>query len=525
MQRGCVAELRARMTSILVMTFLAFAAWAVPGASALRDENGNVQITFLQLNDVYQTSPVDRGTHGGLARVATLRKHIRLQIPDAIFVLAGDTLSPSVASQLFKGRQMISAWNALNLDYATFGNHEFDFGPFEFLERMKDSKFHWICANVIDKDSGSTFGQVSPYVIRDIDGVKVGIIGFLTPDTVNQSRPGPRIAIEDPVKIAQKYIPEMKAKGAQVIVGLTHLTIAQDQELAKAAPFDLIMGGHEHYLINAYAGHAPILKMGSDARYLGKIQVSFSTKKNAVENIVWEVMPVNSELKEDPDMLKAIHSYDDELAKELDHEIGTSTVPLDAVQANNETKETNLGNFVADAFRKYTGADVCLVNGGSIRSNQIYAEGALKKRDVLAILPFENPVVKIEVTGAVLKEALENGVSKAGAAAGRFPQVSGLSFSYDTTLPPGSRVTRVLVNGAPLDQNKSYTLAGNDYLTSGGDGYLMLRGRKYLIKPEEGKSESVILLEALTQGKIAPAIDGRITRINPLTAAEGAHED
>lgn len=500
---------------------LALAAYADP-AFALKEGNDRVKVTFLQLNDVYQTSPVDRGSHGGLARVSTLKKHIMAAIPDAIFVLAGDTLSPSVASQLFKGRQMIAAWNALNLDYATFGNHEFDFGPFEFIERMKDSKFVWICANVSDKESGQTFGQAKPYVIRDIDGVKVGIIGFLTPDTTKQSRPGPRVEISDPVQVAKKLVPQMKAEGAQIIVGLTHLTIEQDKELARSVPLDLILGGHEHFLINAYAGHAPILKMGSDARFLGKIEITYSTKTKSIDDIVWEIMPVNSELREDQQMVDAVHSYDDELSKELDNPVGDTKVDLDAVQADNEKQETNLGDFIADAFRQATGADVAIVNGGSVRSNQIYPQGSLKKRDVLAILPFENPIVKISVTGAQIKEALEHGVSKAGAADGRFPQVSGLSFTYDTTKPVGSRVTEVKIGSHPLDLKQTYTLTGNDYVTSGGDGYLMLKGQNYLIKPEEGRSESVILLEALSKGGIAPKVDGRIKRLNPLTAGEEA---
>lgn len=493
---------------------------SVTCAEAMKESNGIIRITFLQLNDVYQTSPVDRGTHGGLARISTLRKHIMASTPDAIFVLAGDTLSPSVASQLFKGRQMISAWNTLNLDYATFGNHEFDFGPFEFLQRMKDSKFTWICANVTDKDTAQTFGEAKPYVIRDIDGVKVGIIGLLTQDTEKQSRPGPRVQISDPIETAKKFIPQMKAEGAQVLVGLTHLTIEQDKELARAVPLDLIMGGHEHYLINAYAGHAPILKMGSDARFLGKIQIDYSSAEKRISDITWEIMPVNSELKDDPQMVKAIHLYDDELSKELDKPVGDTKVELNAIQLDNEKQETNLGDFIADAFRQATGADLALINGGSIRSNQIYPAGELKKRDVLAILPFENPIVKITVDGQTVKDALEHGVSKASAPDGRFPQISGMSFNYDTTRAAGSRVTNILIGNKPLDLKKTYTLAGNDYITSGGDGYLMLKGHKYLIKPEEGTSESVILLNALSKGGIEPKTDGRIKRSNPLSAGE-----
>ena len=483
----------------------------------------HVKITFLQLNDVYQTSPVDRGAQGGLARVSTLKKRIMVDTPDAMFVLAGDTLSPSVASQLFKGQQMITAWNALKLDYATFGNHEFDFGPFEFQKRIADSKFAWICANVIDKNTGTTFGGVKPYVIRDIDGVKVGIFGLLTPDTLAASRPGPRVDIEDPVKTALRIIPQMKADGANIIVGLTHMTMEQDLNLAKSVPVDLIMGGHEHLLMSGFAGHAPIFKMTSDARFLGKIEIHYSTATNTIENILCEPMVIGHELKDDPQIVEAIHLYDDQLSRELDQPVGETKVELNAIQADNETRETNLGDFIADAFRASTGADVVLINGGCVRSNQMYPAGALKKRDVLGILPFENPIVKIEVSGATIKEALEHGVSRTTEPTGdgRFPQISGMTFKFDTTKPIGMRVVELLVDGKPIDPKHHYTLATNDYVTSGGDGYTMFKGRKFLLKPEEGHAESVILMEALAKGGAAPKVDGRIQRIDQPTRSEG----
>lgn len=493
------------------------------GVNAMVVGENRVKITFLQLNDVYQTSAVDRGAYGGLPRVSTLKKRIMIDTPDAMFVLAGDTLSPSVASQLFKGQQMIAAWNALKLDYATFGNHEFDFGPFEFTKRIGDSKFAWICANVIDKNTGTTFGGVKRYVIRDIDGVKVGILGLLTPDTLKASRPGPRVDIEDPVKTALRLIPQMKAEGAEIIVGLTHMTMEQDMHLARSVPIDLIMGGHEHLLMAAYSGHAPIYKMTSDARFLGKIEILYSKATKSIENIVCEPMVINHTLKDDPEIVEAIRKYDDQLVNELEQPVGETKVELNAIQADNETRETNLASFIADSFRAATGADLVIINGGCVRSNQMYPAGPLKKRDVLGILPFENPIVKLEVTGAVVKQALEHGVSRAGEATGdgRFPQVSGIRFKYDTTKPIGSRITEVTVEGQPLDLHKHYSLATNDYVSSGGDGYSMFKGKKFLIKPEEGHAESVLLMEALAKGGAAPATDGRIQRVDQPTRSEG----
>src|SRR5215207_9885586 len=141
----------------------------------------NVKVTLLQVNDVYQFAPVDKGKTGGLGRVLTLKKSIQQDNPNTLFLMAGDTISPSVESITQKGAQMIEAWNTVGLDYATFGNHEFDFGPTVLTERMKESRFAWLAANVIDKKTGQPFGGAQPFVIREFSGVKVGIFGLVLP--------------------------------------------------------------------------------------------------------------------------------------------------------------------------------------------------------------------------------------------------------------------------------------------------------------------------------------------------------
>jgi 5'-nucleotidase len=149
-----------------------------PIVPAQQNTECNVRVTLLQVNDVYQFTPVDLGTRGGIGRVLTLRKTIQSQNPNTLFLLAGDTISPSVESITYRGAQMIDAWNTAGLDYATFGNHEFDFGPDVLKERMKESKFGWVAANVIEKSTGKSFGSAKPFVIREFGGVKIGIFGL-----------------------------------------------------------------------------------------------------------------------------------------------------------------------------------------------------------------------------------------------------------------------------------------------------------------------------------------------------------
>ena len=506
---------RRRTALALVFTLVAaVSTFAQTGAKQAVGET--VRVTLLQVNDVYQISPVERGKRGGLARVATLRRRIAEESPHTLYLLAGDTLGPSVASNIFKGRQMIAAWNATGLDYAALGNHEFDFGDAVLRERMRESKFTWLGSNVFDRKTGKLFGDMPPFVVREFGGVKVGLFGLLTTDTKQSSSPGAVVEFRDRCRRGQVMTKQLRARGARTIVAITHLTIEQDTRLARCAPdISVIIGGHEHSLLQSLSGRTPIFKMGSDARNLGRIDLNIYRRDGALESIDWQIIPVTDAITDEPQAAAVIGEFEKRLAAELDLPVGRTTVELDARQETNRSRETNLGSFIADAYRKYAGADVAILNGGSIRSNTTYGPGALTKRDVLSILPFENPIVKIEVTGATLRAALEHGVSRVREEreAGLFPQVSGLRFSYDGRLAPGARVREVTVGDAPLDPAKTYTLAVNTYVLGGGDGYTMFKGARLLLKPEEAQVEPAMLMNTISAaGEIAPAVDGRIKR-------------
>lgn len=479
-----------------------------------------IRVTLLQLNDVYQTAPVDKGTRGGLARVATLKKRIQAESPNTLLILAGDTLSPSVASRLFKGRQMIAAWNAMGLDYAALGNHEFDFGEDILKSRIGESKFTWMAANVKEKadknhPAGKIFADMPRYIIRDFGGVKVGFFGLLTPDTINASF-SKEAVFEDPIPVARQIVDELHAQGVHVIVAITHLNLFDDKELARAVPVDLILGGHEHTLLQSFAGKAPIFKVASDAVNLGRADLNLDPATGTVQSIDWQIIPVTSDIPDDPEIVAVTKKFDEQLSKELDQPAGKTMVVLDALQQNNRSRETNLGDFVTDLFRTETGADVALINGGMIRSNATYGPGVLSRRDVMAILPFENPVVKLQVTGAVIREALEHGVSRlSDVESGRFPQISGMCFSYDGSKPVGHRVMSITVGGEPLQDEKTYTLATTNFVMNGGDGYSMFKGAPNLIPTDSARIAPELFLEKVSDTKVlAPLTDGRIRRLD-----------
>ncbi|HEX5753326.1 MAG TPA: bifunctional UDP-sugar hydrolase/5'-nucleotidase [Archangium sp.] len=501
-------------------------------SEAEQDEEPTVTLTLLHVNDVYQFTPVDFGARGGLGRLSTLRKQVLAESPNTLFLMAGDTLGPSVESTFHKGKQMIDAWNALDLDFAVLGNHEFDFGPDVLRQRIQESRFTWLGANVMDKSTGRTFAETPPFVIREVGGVKVGIFGVLLGKTKYSSKPGPDVYFTDTCTKARELVPQMRKQGAQIIIGLTHLFVAEDKVLARCAPIDLIIGGHEHVMMQAVSNGTPIIKMSSEARELGRVTLHVGTRSGKLKSMDFDVLPVTPEVTEDPAFAQAMHEYDAMMA-ELSQPVGRTQVPLDALEASNRSHETNLASFVADAYRKAAGAEVALINGGSIRSDSVLRPGPLTRRDVLAIHPYPGSVVSIEVSGAVLRQALEHGVSRSAEETdpGRFPQVSGIQYAFDVCRPPGDRIVRVTVNGEPLDVKRTYSLATNSYMSGGGDGYTMFKGAKYRVSPDKGRTTQDVLRDAFAAAEsIAPTTTGRIERLRGGTRElarkdNGEHED
>ena len=489
------------------------AARGVPAGQAQQDEanapRARAPLTILQINDVYSALPVDGA--GGLARVATLKKQLAAAGRTPLLVLAGDFLSPSVASSVFKGEQMVGALNAAGLDMATLGNHEFDFGDGLLIERMRAARWTWVVSNIIDTSTGKPIGGAAPYAIRRFGGMTVGFIGLCLNTGEISREKLTHTRMLDPIAAAGKYLPILKREGATVIVAITHLAFAQDRALAARFPqIDVIIGGHEHYPITTVEGRTLISKAGSDAKWVARIDVDQRGAVRQVERF-YELMPITGALADEPATAAVVKTYEDRLGTALDEVVGSTTVPLDAESIHLRAVETNLGDFFADAIRADAGADVAIMNAGSIRGDRVYPAGPLTKRTLLAMHPFESVVCKIALPGRVVLEALEHGVAKLPATAGQFPQVSGMTMRVDASAPPGKRVRDVMIHGKALDVNGTYTLATLDYVLKGGDGYTMLTGQRVVSGPETGDLIPAALEKAVAAAKaIAPKVDGRI---------------
>jgi 5'-nucleotidase len=503
---------RSRPLRLALVALLLVAACASPLRPVGPLPEPEVRITLLQVNDVYTLEAVDEGRRGGFARLATLVKRIRRENPATLLALAGDVISPSVASTLLRGEQMIAGLNVIGLDLATFGNHEFDFGPEVLLERMRESAFTWTSANVLDRRSGRPFGGAQPEVFLTLGGVRVGVYGLTTPATVATSSPGPDVEIRDPIPIARDLTADLRGRGAQLIVAVTHQEMAEDRALAAASgvEIDVILGGHEHEPLIAEEGRTLITKGGSDARYLVQVDLWVGSDGKLRERS-WTFHEVSARIPPDPRAAAVVRAYGERLNRELDVVVGQTAVPLEGRRGRLRTEETNLGNFVADAMRARIETDVALINGGGLRSDRIIPPGPLTRRDLAAMSPFGNVVMTLELTGKTLRAVLEQALPQRDREAGGFLQVSGLTVTYDPATPPGHRVVAMTVGGAPLEPDRRYTAAVIDYIAAGKDGLTAFRDARVLVDATHAPLLADILLQAVTtQGRIAPHPDGRI---------------
>jgi 2',3'-cyclic-nucleotide 2'-phosphodiesterase (5'-nucleotidase family) len=276
------------------------------------------------------------------------------------------------------------------------------------------------------------------------------------------------------------------------------------------------MTGHDQDLLINYDGRTAMMESYEQADFVTMADIAFDiSEKDGQRVVTWhpsfriidtkDVTP-DPETKAKTDELAAM------LAKELDVAIGTTTTPLDSRRATVRTGEAALGNLVADALREAVNADFAITNGGGLRGNKEYPAGhAITRKDVLTELPFGNRTMKLQVTGATIISALDNGFSEVENGAGRFPQVSGLKVEYDPKRPKGSRVISVEANGKPLDINAKYTIATNDFMANGGDGYAMFREARPLLTARDAKLMANDVMAYIAQHKtISPSVEGRL---------------
>lgn len=398
---------------------------------------------------------------GGIAWLASRVAKLRKEKP-TLFLAAGDMIQGDNWANLFKGESVIRVLNTMALDAMVLGNHEFDFGQKVLLERIQQAHFSILGANVMGLEG------ILPHVVKELGGVRVAIIGILGADTLLTTHPKNLAGLRflDPASTLAAQVLELVSR-ADVLVALTHCGFAADRDLVAHVPrVQVIVGGHSHTKLKrpAVVGKTIIVQAWEHGKALGVLDLWVENGSLArFEGHLEEIRPSGGEPQ--PDVQNIVEDYSERLKGILGQNIGETLVDLDG--ENVRHRETNLGNLVADLLRDVSGAQVAILNGGSIRRS--IPKGLIRMEDVYSALPFDNYVVAMWLTGRQLWEALEHGVG--GRGSGRFAQVSGMKILYEPWAPEGSRLKEVKVQDKPLDPEKSYLVATNDFLAAGGDGY------------------------------------------------------
>jgi len=473
-----------------------------------------VTVTFIQTNDIDKFE--GSGERGGFARLNAVVRAERAKGGYVVYGHAGDMISPSLLSGLDKGEHTIMLTNIVPPDAFAPGNHEYDFGPDIFLKRMGEAKYPRIAANLRDAE-GKPLAGFSDTLMIERGPLKIGIVGLTSDEIYNASSPG-NLKIANAVEVGLAKAKELRAAGADFVVALTHSGHSEDRAMYDSRLFDLIMTGHDQDLLINYDGRTAMMESYEQAEFVTIADIAFDiSEKDGKRVVKWrpsfrvidtkDVTP-DPETKAKTDELAAM------LAKELDVAIGTTATPLDSRRATVRTGEAAMGNLVADALREAVNADVAITNGGGLRGNTEYPAGhAITRKDVLTELPFGNRTMKLQVTGATILAALENGFSEIEDGGGRFPQVSGLKVEFDPAKPKGARVLAVEANGKPLDVNAKYTIATNDFMANGGDGYAVFREAKPLLTVRDAKLMANDVMAYITARKtVSPAVEGRIVK-------------
>jgi 5'-nucleotidase / UDP-sugar diphosphatase len=531
------------LTSVLVLALV-----LATGAAAQDEE---FELTILHTNDTHSHHEPGSNGNGGVARQAAVQSQIIDEGGNVLLLDGGDRFTGTLFHQQYRGADQVQVMNALGYDAMTLGNHEFDDGDDVLAAFVDGVEFPVVTSNVDFSASEVLAGKVQPYAVVEVGGRQVGIIGLVTPETPTISSPGEDLVFSDDlIGSTQAAVDALTEEGVNIIILVTHIGLDADREVAAGVTgVDVIVGGHSHSLLgnayvasvaeypviveNANAEPVYIVQAGEYNTYLGRLDVSFDAE-GVVTAAAGDAILLSRYITPDPEVEALVEELSGPIEELRATAIGaTASELLVGDRTVCRVEECALGNLITDALRAETGAQIAITNGGGIRAN--IDEGEITIGDVLTVLPFGNLAATFELSGADVVAALENGVSALtvgeggvvgrSGQSGRFPQVSGLRFTFDPTQEAGSRILSVEVLGengeyAPIDPEATYTVASNDFMRRGGDGYEVFATNA--IDPYDfGKPLDQVLGEYLaTLGDVTPTTEGRITIVNATIEAQ-----
>lgn len=535
-----------------LVPILAAVAMIAVGSSAAAAPPTPVTIQLISVSDWHaQLDPLfvfGVGAVGGAAELSTYFQNERANNPNTLVLTAGDAYgaSPPLAN-FFNEEPAVLAMNAMGFDADTFGNHNFDRGVDHLQDMVDLAEFQYVSANLKNREDNLT--GVKDYEIFDVGGIKVAVIGITNPEAPTLVAPDAfgTIEITDPARAVKKARAKARSEGAQVFVVIAHMGITGfDSETGE--PFgplvdfanevkqiDVILGDHTDFEYSGIINDVLIVENRSRGRTYARTELVVNPRNSHVlDRSVEFVTPFSSAVTPDPNVVALLQPFRDQLGPLLNEVVGSSDVFVPRSDACGQTAgrtcESLVGNITTDAIRERYGVDFAVTNSGGLRASltcptvdnptdfcPAYTPPPypITRGQVITVLPFGNEVVTLTLNGAELKAVLENGVSQMPGASGRFPQVSGLCFTYDISAASGSRVTSAVrqaadgsCTGAVVDLTSagSYTLAINDFMAVGGDEYPDFSSRVTSFDLMD-----VVVIDYITaSGGISPTIQGRI---------------
>ena len=466
---------------------------------------------------------------GGSARLVTAIADARARAGNSVLVDGGDQFQGSLFYTYYKGKMAAEMMNKLGYDGMTVGNHEFDDGP-EVLRGFMDAVgFPVLMSNADVSQEPQLADALKKSTVIEKGGEKIGLIGLTPEDTHELASPGPNITFGDPIAAVQGEVDRLTAEGVNKIIVLSHSGYAVDQRVAAGTTgVDVIVGGHSNTYLSNVAEKAvgpyptvvndvQIVQAYAYGKFLGELNVTFDDDGN-VTVASGEPLVMDGTVSEDDDTVARIA----ELAKPLDEIrnkiVASAATAIEGDRAVCRAVECQMGNLVADAMLERVadqGVTIAIANSGGIRAS--IDAGDVTMGEVLTVLPFQNTLSTFEVSGKVIVEALENGVSQVEESKGRFPQVAGLSFAWDQSVAPNEgRVSDVMVASedgyVPIDLAQTYMVVTNDYVRNGGDGFKMFAGddkNAYDFGPDLADVTAEYLAE---HAPYQPYVDGRIVQ-------------
>lgn len=452
-------------------------------SQTLKDLKEPITVTILHTNDIHgnilprqdfsDSSTSDKKLNiGGEAAAATIINSERKQAAEKgenfLLLDSGDMSMGTSLSGMFEGKPMIDVMNKQGYDAATIGNHDFDWGIDALQNMIQNADFPFLAANIRDK-FGKPLPNTQPFVIKELPGLKVGLVGVITPETAEISNDDHvrQMDFQDPVASLNVTIPEMKRQGAELIVVLSHSGLDQDKRIAeKVKGVDLIVGGHSHHTLDkpVKIGKTLIVQTGFGGRNIGKVQLTWDPGKKQVIQGDGSLIAVDGDkINPDREVMSIINKYSQKLDSIMNVKLGESRE--DMVQPMG--KETNLGNMVTDMMREEAGTDIALLNSGCLRTNLM--KGVVRFKDIYNVIPFTSKIVSLKMKGKDILKVLEQ---SAGREDDKVLQVSGLQVIYDSSKPEGQRIHSASTDdGIPIEPGKEYSVATIDYLAKGGDQY------------------------------------------------------